>query len=147
MVSARGLSPPETLPLQPANAHPESGAAVSSTTVSGGYAVRSGFRTTRPPPSTLTFSTKGPAAPTVRFCAPESPPPGPGVNTVTLRLPGEVTSEAGIAAVTWFVLTKPVARSAPSRRTTVQGVKPEPLTVSVNAGSPARFELGSIPAA
>ena len=85
--------------------------------------------------------------PTVRLRAPESPPPGPGVNTVTLRLPGEARSEAGIAAVSWFVLVKPVARSAPSRRTTEQGVKSEPLTVSVKAGSPACFELGSISAA
>ena len=102
---------------------------------------------TDPLPVTLTASVKesGAAAFTVRVWAPDRPPPGAGVNTVTLRVPAVAMSPAGMAAVSWAALTMVVARLAPSSRTIEHGVKPEPSTVSVNPGPPAVREPGTIP--
>jgi hypothetical protein len=69
---------------------------------------------------------------------------GPGLNTVTLRCPAVAMSPAGIAAVSLVPLAKVVARGDPCQRTDEVEIKPEPLTVSVNPGSPAAAELGSI---
>ena len=41
----------------------------------------------------------------VKLCAFEVPPPGAGVNTVTLALPALVSSAAEIGAVSWEALT------------------------------------------
>ena len=81
--------------------------------------------------------------------APEEPPPGPSVNTVTLTILavglvlggiGGVAvkiSDAGIVAVSCVELTNVVAFWLPSHFTTEQGTKLLPVTVSVNVGEPA----------
>jgi hypothetical protein len=51
---------------------------------------------------------------------------------------------AEICAVSAEVLLKRVARADPSHNTVEDGVKLEPVTVSVNAGWPARIVAGEI---
>jgi hypothetical protein len=77
------------------------------------------------------------------------PPPGAGLNTVTLAVPAAAMSVAGIVAVSWVLLTKVVVRFALfhlTREPTAPftGTKPEPLTVRVKDGPPARAEFGVI---
>jgi hypothetical protein len=67
----------------------------------------------------------------------EVPPPGGGLKTVTWAVPGVAMSLAKMAAVSTELLTKLVGRSDPFQRTTDAGTKREPLSVSVNPGSPA----------
>lgn len=80
---------------------------------------------------------------TVKVIALELPPPGARVNTVTLTFLGlgpgfaEMISPAGIVAVSCVALTKIVALSLPSHRTTEHGAKELPFTVNVNVGEPA----------
>jgi len=71
-----------------------------------------------------------------KVTAPDVPPPGVGLNTVTEALPAFCTSEAWMEAVNWVALTKLVARFAPFHRTTELEMKEEPVTVSVKAASP-----------
>ncbi len=64
------------------------------------------------------------------------PPPGLGLNTVTLAVPGAVTSDAGTVAVRCEASTKLVASATPFQFTVDAATKSLPLTVSVNAGLP-----------
>jgi hypothetical protein len=79
---------------------------------------------------------------TVNVCAFEVPPPGVGLNTVTVAVPVAAMSLAGIAAVNWVEETKVVARADPFHRTTEPLMKFVPLTVRVKAAPPAATELG-----
>ena len=74
---------------------------------------------------------------TVRLTALEGPPPGVRLFTVTGKLPTAATSLSRICAVTWVALRKPVVRVLPLIWTTEVLSKFVPLTVNVNAGSPA----------
>jgi hypothetical protein len=71
--------------------------------------------------------------------------PPPGLSTVTLALPGEAISLAGMAALSWVALTKVVVTAAPFHSTTDPFTNPAPFRVSVNAGPPAIAELGLRP--
>jgi hypothetical protein len=79
----------------------------------------------------------------VNVIAPELPPPGVGVNTVTRTvlgvLPGPAvkTSAADIVASSCVALTYAVALSLPSHRTTEHGTNELPVTLRVNVGEPA----------
>jgi hypothetical protein len=66
----------------------------------------------------------------------------PGFATVTAAVPGEATSVAGIAAVSWESLTKVVVRFEPFHLTVELETKFVPLTVKVKAELPAVAELG-----
>lgn len=67
----------------------------------------------------------------------EFPPPGPGLNTVILNVPAVVKSLAGIMALSCVLLTKVVVRSKPPNLTTDPDTKLVPVTVKLNAASPA----------
>jgi hypothetical protein len=86
--------------------------------------------------------TEGTGLLTVNVSAFDVPPPGAGLNTVTLAVPALAMSLAGIAAVTCVVLTYVVVRGDPFQRTTDELTRPDPFTVSANAGSPAITLLG-----
>ena len=79
---------------------------------------------------------------TVMVRAPEVPPPGVGLNTVTEAVPEAARSLAGILAVSWVALTKVVVRLPPFHRTVEVGTKPLPVTVRVKAGPPLTAPLG-----
>ena len=68
--------------------------------------------------------------------------PPPGLTTVTLAVPREARSVAGMAAVSCVPLTKVVGRSCPFHLTTAPETKPEPVTVSVNPGVPTAAVFG-----
>jgi hypothetical protein len=78
----------------------------------------------------------------VKICAFDVPPPGVGLNTVTLAVPALAMSAAVIAAVSCVVLTYVVVRSTPFHLTTELLMKLVPLTVSVNAAPPAVADEG-----
>ena len=78
----------------------------------------------------------------VKVKAPEVPPPGVGVNTVTEAEPAVAMSAAEMAAVSWVLLTKVVVRDVPFHCTTEVDRKFVPVTVSVNAEPPAVALLG-----
>jgi hypothetical protein len=59
------------------------------------------------------------------------PPPDAGVNTVTAAVPAEARSLAGMAAWSWLLFKKVVARSEPFQRTIEVAAKSLPITVSV----------------
>jgi hypothetical protein len=65
------------------------------------------------------------------------PPPGGGFVTVTDTDPLLAMAAAGIAAVSWFALTKVVVSAAPAKSTTEPLTKLLPLTVRVKAAEPA----------
>src|SRR6266404_66681 len=79
---------------------------------------------------------------TVNVRAPEVPPPGAGVTTVTCGVPAAATSAAAMAAVSWVALTKTVVRTAPFQLTVEPLTKPVPVTVSVKAALPAAVLVG-----
>ena len=79
----------------------------------------------------------GGAAVTVSVRAPDAPPPGVGFTTVIDKLPAPATSDAGIAAVTWVLLTKVVVRFVPLTCTIEPETKLLPVTVNVNPALPA----------
>ena len=58
------------------------------------------------------------------------------MNTVTLAVPGAVTSDAGTVAVRCEASTKLVASATPFQFTVDAATKSLPLTVSVNGGLP-----------
>jgi hypothetical protein len=66
----------------------------------------------------------------------------PGFAIVTLAVPGKATSVAGIAAVSWELLTNVVVRFEPFHLTVELETKFVPLTVKANAGLPAAAALG-----
>src|SRR6267143_1859986 len=74
---------------------------------------------------------------TVKVCGLDIPPPGGGVNTVTVAVPATAMSAAEIAAVTCVAETYVVARAAPFHCTTELEIKFVPVTVSVNCAAPA----------
>src|SRR3954454_3432507 len=74
---------------------------------------------------------------TVSVCALDVPPPGAGFTTVTLNVPAIATSAVLIAAVSCVELTNVVVRPEPLKFTVEVPMKFVPLTVNVNAASPA----------
>jgi hypothetical protein len=72
----------------------------------------------------------------------EVPPPGVGLNTVTVAVPAVTISAAVIAAVNWVDDTYVVVRLAPFHCTTEPLTKLLPLTVSVKAAPPANADEG-----
>ena len=87
---------------------------------------------------------EGAAALIVKLTAFEVPPPGVGVTTVTLAVPAEAISLAGIAAVSCVALTKVVVRALPFHRTVEPLMKFDPFTVRENAAPPVVAEFGLI---
>ena len=65
------------------------------------------------------------------------------MNTVTCTVPAVTRSLAGMAALSWVVLTNVVVRLLPFQRTVEAGTKPLPVTVSVKAGPPWSALLGA----
>ena len=78
------------------------------------------------------------------ICAALVPPPGAGVVTVTLRLPGVASADAEKVAVSEVELTKVDGTVCPFMATVVPAVKPVPVSVSVVA-TLIGPELGLIP--
>lgn len=78
----------------------------------------------------------------VKAVAFEVPPPGVPLKTVTCAVPALAISAAVICAVNCVALTNVVVRALPFHRTTEPFTKPVPLTVNVNAASPACAEVG-----
>lgn len=76
--------------------------------------------------------------------APYMPPAGcPGLVTVTCTVPGVAMADAGIVLVSWPPLTKVVPCFEPFQLMVASELKLEPLTVSVNPGSPEFAVLGT----
>jgi hypothetical protein len=78
----------------------------------------------------------------VKVNGPEVPPPGAGVETVTIAVPAVAMSEVLIAASKLVLETKVVVRALPFHWTVEEEMKLVPVTVSVNAAPPATTELG-----
>jgi len=72
----------------------------------------------------------------------ETPPPGEGLLTATLTRIAEVISVAEIEADRRTLLMKVVGRLAPFQVTEEVAVKPEPVSVNVNALPPAVAAAG-----
>ena len=72
----------------------------------------------------------------------EVPPPGAGLNTVTVAVPAVTMSAAVIAAVSCVEDTYAVVRLDPFHRTREPLTKLLPLTVSVKAAPPAVADEG-----
>lgn len=71
------------------------------------------------------------------------PPPGVGLNTVTVAVPTVATSEAGTEAVIEVALTNVVVSGIPFQFTTEVLTKLVPISMSVKAELPAPAELGA----
>ena len=80
----------------------------------------------------------------VKVAALEVPPPGVGLNAVTLTVLPAAMSLAEIAAVNCVLLTNVVVRSEPFHRTLELDMNEEPFAVSVKAGSPAWALVGEM---
>ena len=78
----------------------------------------------------------------VKVAAEEVPPPGAGVETVTLAVPAVAMSAGVIAAVRLVLETKVVVRALPFHWTMEDDTKFVPVTVRVKAALPASMELG-----
>jgi hypothetical protein len=74
--------------------------------------------------------------------APDVPPPGAGLNTVTLTVPIELTSLARICALIEVRLPYVVVLGDPFHRTTEPLTKFVPVTVSVTAPLTVVTKLG-----
>ena len=70
------------------------------------------------------------------------PPPGAGLETVTVAVPPVATSAAVIAACKLVLETNVVVRAVPFHCTFEEDTKLEPVTVSGNPAPPAAAELG-----
>ena len=68
----------------------------------------------------------------------ETPPPGPGVLTVTIKFPIVAISVAVMAACKFVLLINVVVRLVPFQRTVELLAKFDPFTASVKPGSPAK---------
>jgi hypothetical protein len=66
----------------------------------------------------------------------------PGFATVMLAVPGAAMSEAGMAVLSWVLVTKVVVRFDPLHLTTEVETKLVPSTVNVKARPPANTVLG-----
>src|SRR5882724_2114757 len=100
-----------------------------------------------PPTETLAgeiFESEGSGLLIVSVKAVEVPPPGAGLTTVIEMVPEEATSLAGIAAVSWVLLTNAVLLLELFTRTTELATKLPPLSVSVNPALPALILAGEI---
>ena len=82
------------------------------------------------------------AALTVNDSPFDVPPPGVGLKTVTVEVPGSEISDAGTVAVNSVELTT-VASAVPFHCTAEPFTKLVPVTISVNAAPPAVAELGA----
>ena len=71
--------------------------------------------------------------------------PPAGMITVTVAVPANSRSLASTCAVSWLVLTKVVARSAPFHCTIAVLVNAPPLIVIVNPAAPAIADGGESP--
>ncbi len=80
----------------------------------------------------------------VNVFALDVPPPGAGLNTVTVAVPVEAISDAEMSAVIVPGLTKVVGRAEPFQNTVELEMKLVSRTVSVKAEPPAVAELGVI---
>ena len=69
---------------------------------------------------------------TVNVRPPDVPPPGVGLNTVTVDVPAESMSVTGMVACSDDALTYVVTRFSPSIRTTEPETKFDPVMVIVN---------------
>jgi hypothetical protein len=78
----------------------------------------------------------------VSIKAPEVPPPGAGLETVTAAVPAAATSAAPIAACSWVLETNVVARALPFHRTLDEEIKFVPTIVRVKAALPETAEAG-----
>src|SRR5262245_20158799 len=78
----------------------------------------------------------------VKVRAPDVPPPGAGLTTVTGTEPAVVRSLAGMLAVSWVVLTKVVVRGLPLHCTTDAAMKLVAVTVRSKPGPPCAALLG-----
>ena len=78
----------------------------------------------------------------VNVAAPDSPPPGAGLKTVTFAVPAVTISLAGMAASNRVLETKVVRRSLPFQRTTEPLTKFVPVMVRVNPPLPATAVAG-----
>src|ERR1700682_1167535 len=74
--------------------------------------------------------------------APDVPPPGGGVATVTMAVPAAAMSPAGIAAWRLVLEPKVVARGLPFHWTVEDDRKLAPVTVTLNPSPPARVKAG-----
>jgi hypothetical protein len=70
------------------------------------------------------------------------PPPGVGLNTVTVAVPADAMLAAGTVAVTLVAETYVVVRLVPFHLTTDDEMKLLPFTVKVNEDPPAAAEVG-----
>ena len=81
---------------------------------------------------------------TVNVCAFDVPPPGVGLKTVMLNVPGLVRSLVGIVTLSSVESTNVVVRSEPLNLATEDGIKFVPLTVMVKPESPTNLEVGEM---
>src|SRR5690606_27002535 len=81
----------------------------------------------------------------VNVAAPDSPPPGAGLATVTLAVPAVATSPAPIDARSSVGDTNVVERAAPFHSTCASRTNPSPVTVSVSPPLPASTDSGKRP--
>src|SRR5580704_18236975 len=79
-----------------------------------------------------------------KFIAPDVPPPGAGLVTVTASVPAEATLATGMVAVNSEELTNVVAIADPPKLTIEAATKFVPLIVSVNAARPTTVVSGEI---
>src|SRR5215469_6217385 len=86
--------------------------------------------------------TTGIAAFIVKLIPADVPPPGAGVETVTMAVPGVAMSAAVIAACKLVLEMKVVVCALPFHWTVEEEIKLEPVIDSVNAAPPAVAELG-----
>jgi hypothetical protein len=78
----------------------------------------------------------------VNVAAPEVPPPGDGLNTVTLTDSTAAMSAASICACTCVLEANVVGRALPFHRTMDDDRKFVPVTIKVNAAEATTPELG-----
>lgn len=78
----------------------------------------------------------------VNVCAPEVPPPGAGVATVTEAVPAVAMSVAGTIAVSVVLEMNVVESGDPFQSAVEEARKFEPLSVNVNCAPPAVVDVG-----
>src|SRR2546422_475638 len=82
---------------------------------------------------------------TLNDCGFDVPPPGKGLNTVTVNVPAVARSPGRIAAESSVLLMNVVVRLEPAKFTTDVGTKLDPFTVSVNPAPPLTRAAGEMP--
>ena len=78
----------------------------------------------------------------VKVSPDDVPPPGVGLNTVTVAVPADAMFAAGTVALTCVAETYTVVRLVPFHLTTDDEIKLLPFTVKVNEVPPAVAEVG-----